>query len=131
MLWPVAGDLVRRFGEADPYGRPSPGVTLSAAPGSLIVAPFDGRVDFAGTFRGYGPILIIRHSDGYHSLLSGLGHIDVTVGQWLLAGEPVGTLAAADDKNTSATFYLELRRDGRPIDPGPRLASRDREGRGH
>jgi septal ring factor EnvC (AmiA/AmiB activator) len=125
MLWPVSGDLTRRFGEADQYGRPSPGVTLSAVPNALVVAPFDGRVDFAGTFRGYGPILIIRHSGGYHSLLVGLGHVDVTIGQWLLSGEPVGTLAAADDKNASATFYMELRRDGLPVDPASRLASRD------
>lgn len=125
MLWPVSGDLVHRFGEADQYGRPSQGLTLSAVPNALIVSPFDGRIDFIGTFRGYGLILIIRHSGGYHSLLAGLGHADVTIGQWLLSGEPVGTLAGADDKNASATFYMELRRDGRPVDPQSRLASRD------
>jgi len=125
MLWPVSGDLVHRFGEADQYGRPSHGLTLSAAPNALIVAPFDGRINFIGTFRGYGLILIIRHSGGYHSLLAGLGQADVAIGQWLLSGEPIGTLAGADDKNASATFYMELRRDGRPVDPQSRLASRD------
>lgn len=125
MLWPVSGDLVHRFGEADQYGRPSLGVSLSAVPNALVVAPFDGRVDFVGIFRGYGLILLIRHAGGYHSLLAGLGHADVTTGQWLLSGEPVGALAAADDKNASATFYMELRRDGRPVDPQSRLASRD------
>jgi len=127
MVWPVAGELTHRFGEADRYGRPNQGLTLEAPPGAVVVAPFDGRVDYVGPFRGYGLILIIRHGGGYHSLLAGLGRIDVTMGQWLLAGEPVGSLADADEKNASASFYFELRRDGRPVDPQSRLASRDQK----
>ena len=42
-----------------------------------------------------GSILIIRHGGGYHSLLAGLGRVDATIGQWVLAGEPVGTLPDA------------------------------------
>ncbi|HYM71577.1 MAG TPA: peptidoglycan DD-metalloendopeptidase family protein [Stellaceae bacterium] len=125
MLWPVAGDLVHGFGDADSSGHPSPGLTLNTIPNALVIAPFDGRVDFAGQFQDYGLILIIRHGGGYHSLLAGLSRVDVTIGQWLLAGEPVGVLAGADDKNAGATFYLELRHDGRPVDPQSRLASRD------
>jgi len=127
MIWPAAGELTRRFGEADRYGRPNQGLTLAAMPGDIVVAPFDGRVDYVGPFRGYGLILIIRHGGGYHSLLAGLGHVDVTTGQWLLAGEPVGSLADADEKSASANLYFELRRDGRPVDPQSRLASRDQK----
>src|SRR5262249_15278651 len=92
MVWPVAGELTHRFGEADTSGRPSQGLTLQAMPDGVVVAPFDCRVDYVGPFRSYGLILIIRHSAGYHSVLAGLGHVDVTTGQWLLAGEPVGSL---------------------------------------
>jgi septal ring factor EnvC (AmiA/AmiB activator) len=127
MVWPVWGELVHRFGEADRFGRPSQGLRLEAARGGVVVAPFDGRVDYIGPFRDYGLILIIRHAGGYHSLLARLGHVDVTTGQWVLAGEPVGTLPSADDKDASATFYLELRRDGRPVDPQSRLGSRDQK----
>jgi len=127
MVWPVSGELVHRFGEADRYGRPSQGLTLQAVPNGVAVAPFDGRVAYVGPFRGYGLILIIRHAGGYHSLLAGLGRVGVTTGQWLLAGEPVGSLPDADDKGASATFYLELRRDGRPVDPQSRLGSRDQK----
>jgi septal ring factor EnvC (AmiA/AmiB activator) len=127
MVWPVSGEPAHRFGEADSTGRPSQGLTLDAVPDGLIVAPFDGRVDYVGSFRGYGLILIIRHGGGYHSLLAGLGHVNVTTGQWLLAGEPVGTLPDADGKNASVTFYVELRRDGRPVDPQSRLGSRDQK----
>ena len=125
MLWPAAGELTKRFGEADRFGRPSQGVSISADPTSLVVAPFDGRVEYAGPFRSYGLILIIRHGGGYHSLLAGLGRVDVTPGQWLLAGEPVGVMPEAADKNGTVALYLELRRDGRPVDPQSRLANRD------
>lgn len=125
MVWPVVGGLRRRFGETDPAGRTSQGLTLDAAPSAAVIAPFDGQVEYAGNFRGYGLILIIRHGGGYHSLLAGLGRVDVTGGQWLLAGEPVGAMPGADAANAGATFYFELRRDGRPVDPGPRLAGRE------
>ncbi|HEV2185761.1 MAG TPA: peptidoglycan DD-metalloendopeptidase family protein [Stellaceae bacterium] len=125
MVWPVIGNLRRRFGETGPAGRTSQGLTLDASPSGLVVAPFDGEVEYAGNFRGYGLILIIRHGGGYHSLLAGLGRVQVTVGQWLLAGEPVGAMSDADDENAGSMLYLELRRDGRPVDPQSRLASRE------
>ena len=125
MVWPVTGGLRRRFGETDRAGRASQGLTLDASPSGLVVAPFDGEVEYAGNFRGYGLILIIRHGGGYHSLLVGLGRVEVTAGQWLLAGEPVGAMSGVDDENAGAMFYLELRRDGRPVDPQSRLASRE------
>jgi len=127
MLWPASGEVIHRFGEADRNGRPSQGLALQGLPGGLVVAPFDGRVDFAGRFQGYGLILIIRHPGGYHSLLAGLGRVDVATGQWLLAGEPIGSLPDADDKGAGVTAYLELRRDGRPVDPQSRLGSRDQK----
>ncbi len=127
MVWPVTGELVHRFADADPSGQPSQGLTLQAMPDGDVVAPFDGQIDYVGPFGGYGVILIIRHGGGYHSVLAGLGHVDVTTGQWLLAGEPVGSLPDADDKGADATFYLELRRDGRSIDPQSRLVSRDQK----
>ena len=127
MIWPVSGELVHRFGDADQHGRPSQGLTIQGVPDGVVVAPFDGKVDYVGAFQGYGLILIIRHAGGYHSLLAGLGRVDVTIGQWLLAGEPVGSLSDADDKGTGAAFYFELRRDGRPVDPQSRLESRDQK----
>ena len=69
---------------------------------------------FAGPFRGYGQILIIGHGDGYHSLLAGLDRIDSSVGQWLVAGEPVGTMPDGAGK---PRLYLELRHDNQPINP--------------
>jgi septal ring factor EnvC (AmiA/AmiB activator) len=122
LLAPVAGRLARRWGEPDELGISAKGLSFATQPGAQVVAPFDGRVEFAGPFRGYGQILIIEHGDGYHSLLAGLERIDGTVGQWLVTGEPVGVMKAGDAK---PSLYLELRRNGQPINPLPWLAPRD------
>jgi murein hydrolase activator len=122
MVMPVAGRLKRRYGESDEFGALSKGVVILAPAGGRVVAPFDGRIEFAGPFRGYGQILIIEHGDGYHSLLAGLERIDGVVGQWLVSGEPVGIMPNGDRE---AALYLELRRHSQPINPLPWLATRD------
>jgi murein hydrolase activator len=122
LVYPASGRLMRRFGENDDYGIASKGLTFETRPGAQVVAPFDGRVLFAGPFKGYGQILIIEHGDGYHSLLAGLDRVEGTVGQWLVAGEPVGTMPRGEEK---PHLYLELRHDGQPINPLPWLATHD------
>lgn len=119
MVNPVAGRVVRQFGQTDDAGTASKGLVFNAAAGARVVAPYDGQVVFAGPFRGYGRILIIEHSGGYHTMLSGLGRIDCAVGQWVVAGEP---LAIMGDQG-GAGLYVELRRDGQPVNPVPWLAA--------
>jgi septal ring factor EnvC (AmiA/AmiB activator) len=120
---PVSGAILR--GEAEPATTASQRLSLRTIPAAAVVAPFDGRVVYAGPFRADGVILIIRHGDGYHSLLAGLGRAEVSVGQWVLAGEPVGVMPDAAEPGSDGVFYFELRRDGRPVDPQPWLAKRD------
>lgn len=122
LLYPASGTLMRRYGENDELGVASKGLTFETRPGAQVVAPYDGRVLFAGPFKGYGQILIIEHSDGYHSLLAGLDRVESTAGQWLVAGEPVGVMPGGE---TKPRLYLELRHDGQPINPMPWLATRD------
>ena len=118
---PASGPVGDRFGAGNGAGGRNRGITIEARPGAVVVAPFDGRVVFAGPFRSYGEILIIEHAGGYHTLLAGFSRIDGTAGQWLLAGEPVGALPTPDVGNP--TLYLELRRDGQPVDPMPWLTA--------
>jgi len=126
---PVAGEVVQAFGNSGRhFGTNDRGVVFETRPGARVVAPFDGRVAFAGPFRGYGRILIIDHGEGYHSLLIGLDRIDTTVNQWLLAGEPVGTVGRRS--GGVSALYLELRKRGRPIDPLPWLAHTPSEASG-
>jgi septal ring factor EnvC (AmiA/AmiB activator) len=116
---PVSGALLIRFGDQAPDGSSSHGVTFETQPEGQIVAPHDGQIVFRGPFRGYGEILIMEHRGGYHTLLAGLGRTDVVVGQWLLAGEPIGVTESP--RGGKARLYVELRRNGRPIDPWPWL----------
>jgi septal ring factor EnvC (AmiA/AmiB activator) len=127
MVVPAAGEMVAGFGSAAPTGEAARGITFATRPDAEVVAPFDGRVVFAGAFRGYGQILIIGHGGGYHSLVAGLDRIDTSVGQWLVAGEPIGRMSANEAK---PRLYLELRHNGQPINPLPWLATRDAKVKG-
>jgi septal ring factor EnvC (AmiA/AmiB activator) len=117
---PARGRFVKTYGQNTGHGNTAKGITIAARPGAQVVAPFDGKVAFAGPFRGYGQILIIEHRGGYHTLLAGLESVASTIGQWLLAGEPVGVMA----KNTAQKpqLYMELRRNGQPVNPLPWIA---------
>jgi len=119
---PATGLLVTRFGEAQPGGMASKGVTFETRPGAQVVAPFDGRVVYAGPFKGYGRILIIDHGGGYYSILAGLDRIEQNVGQWLVAGEPIGVMPQSTQR---PRLYLELRDNGQSINPLPWLAIHD------
>ncbi len=122
---PVSARVVERFSDRDRLGLAVNGLRFAARAGAQAVAPYDGQIVFAGSFRSYGPILIIEHTDGYHSLIAGLARIDVVNRQWVLAGEPVGIVGTTE--SPGARLYLELRQGGRPIDPQPWLAADKRK----
>ncbi|WP_262694038.1 murein hydrolase activator EnvC family protein [Kordiimonas aquimaris] len=115
--YPAVGPVVKRFGAADGAGK-SRGIRIRARKNAQIIAPYDGRVVFAGPFRDYGLLLIIDHGDGYHSLLAGFDKMQGTVGQWVLMGEPIGVM---QDTKVSEDLYLELRHNGNAINPAPWL----------
>jgi len=121
MPFPAVGTLKRRYGEgSDDPNALNKGIVIAARAGGQVVAPFDGVVAFAGPFRGYGLLLIIEHSEGYHTLLAGLGRIDCVMEQRIFAGEPIGVMT----NDSTTDLYVELRQNGQPINPLPWLASR-------
>ncbi len=113
---PVSGRLVQRFGASGGKNDTAKGITIETRAHAAVTAPFDGEVVFTGPFLKYGKMVIIHHSDGFHTLLAGLEKIDVEVGQFLLEGEPIG--AMGDDADATE-LYVELRKDNQPIDPAP------------
>ncbi len=118
---PARGRIIGRFGSAvEAAGLSLKGIRMTTAAGTQVVAPFDGKVVFAGEFRDYGLLLIISLGEEYHLLLSGMSRVYGIVGQHVLAGEPVGEMGSIDE--ASPTLYVELRREGKPINPLPWMA---------
>jgi septal ring factor EnvC (AmiA/AmiB activator) len=124
---PASGPLLRQFGESDTLGGTMRGMAIATRPRALVSAASDGWVVFAGTFRSFGRLLIINAGGGYHLLFAGMDQINVGVGQFVLAGEPVGQMgdvaspsaALGTVEATSPVLYVEFRKDGVPIDSGP------------
>ena len=111
---PVQGRLIAHFGQKTAKGL-SEGISWRAAPGAPVLAPVAGRVEYAGPLKGYGVVLILAAGGAYHFVLAGLQAASETTGQSVAAGEPVGRMA--DDAASPTDLYLEVRRDGEPVDP--------------
>ena len=123
---PVGGAKIKEFGAPDGLGGTEKGLSIAARAGGQITAPCDGWVVYAGTFRNYGQLLILSAGGGYHVLLAGMDRISVDLGQFVVTGEPVAVMgggaqsAAASAGGTSQpVLYVEFRKDGVPVDPGP------------
>jgi septal ring factor EnvC (AmiA/AmiB activator) len=113
-LSPAVGTRLRKFGQ-DVAGVRQEGLTLVTRSGAQVVAPLDARVQYAGVFRTYGMMAILDVGGGVLVVVSGLDALYPEAGQWVLAGEPIGRMA--DQKSPSPELYLEVRRNGQPIDP--------------
>ncbi len=123
--YPAHGDIVETFGKGAGNAVTNKGLTIETASNAQVVAPLDGEVAYAGTFRSYGLLLIIEHGEEYHILLSGFSRIDSGEGLSLRAGEPVGVMGRRENGGT--TLYMEVRRNGEPINPVTWLASMNRK----
>lgn len=113
---PVSGELVQKFGAPQGRNSTSKGITLHTRRGAKVVAPFDGEIVFTGPFLNYGQMVILRHSDEFHTLLAGLSKIDAGVGQFMLEGEPIGAMGD-NESPQEPKLYIELRKDNQPVDP--------------
>ncbi len=123
---PVNGTKIRDFGGSDGAGGVEKGVSLAARPGAQVTTPCDGWVVYAGPFRSYGQLLILNAGGGYHVLIAGMERISVNIGQFVLTGEPVATMGSTSRvasilaaNASQPVLYIEFRKDGTPIDPGP------------
>ncbi len=123
---PVNGTKIRDFGGTYGGGGPEKGISLTTKPGAQVTTPCDGWVVYAGPFRSYGQLLILNAGGGYHVLIAGMERITVSIGQFVLTGEPVATMGSTSQVASvlAATpnqpiLYVEFRKDGTPIDSGP------------
>jgi murein hydrolase activator len=123
---PVNGVKIRDFGGSDGTGGVEKGISLATRPGAQVTTPCDGWVVYAGPFRSYGQLLILNAGGGYHVLIAGMERISVNIGQFVLTGEPVATMGTTSQvasilaaNASQPVLYVEFRKDGAPIDPGP------------
>lgn len=124
---PATGAIVKRFGASDGSGGTEKGVSIAVRESGIVAAPCDGWVVFSGRFRTYGQLLIVNAGGGYYITLAGMDQISVAVGQFVLAGEPLASMGGGAVR-TAATIavgakqpilYVEFRKDGASVDPGP------------
>ena len=131
---PVNGVKIREFGGSDGAGGVEKGISLATRAGAQVTTPCDGWVVYAGPFRSYGQLLILNAGGGYHVLIAGMERISVNIGQFVLTGEPVATMGTKSQvasilaaNASQPVLYIEFRKDGAPIDPGPWWAANEGE----
>jgi septal ring factor EnvC (AmiA/AmiB activator) len=135
---PVNGVKLKDYGAPDSVGGLEKGVSIATRAGAQVTSPADGWVVYAGPFRSYGQLLILNAGGGYHILLAGMDRISVDLGQFVLTGEPVAVMgngpqiaAIVATGSSQPVLYIEFRKDGTPVDPGPWWAAGGSEkGRG-
>lgn len=119
LVLPILGKKVSAFSKT------SQGETYEGDAGAVVLSPAEGIVRYAGNFRSYGQMLIIDVGQNYHIILAGLEKLDVVPGQVVLQGEPIGSMdrqliasaAALDIGKSAPMLYIEIRREGKPVDP--------------
>jgi septal ring factor EnvC (AmiA/AmiB activator) len=131
---PVNGVKIREFGTPDSAGTTEKGLSIATRAGAQVTAPADAWVVYAGPFRSYGQLLILNTGGGYHVLLAGMERISVDLGQFVLTGEPVASMgngsqiaAILATGSSQPVLYVEFRKDGVPVDPGPWWATGEGE----
>ena len=113
---PVDGLVWRNYGEAMPTGRlRQEGVTFRAAGGSPVRAIEEGSVVYAGTLKGWGQLVMLRHPDDYLSLYAHCRSLEVAKGDRVSAGATLCRSGTVDAGQTG--LYVEVRHRNRPVEP--------------
>jgi len=110
-MWPSSGKLLERFDEAN-----NKGIDIAGSVGDPVVAANDGQVVYSGSgLRGYGNLVIIKHTDDYVSAYAHNSDNLVAQGQIVKRGQHIADLGASDAP--SPRLHFEIRRRGTPVDP--------------
>jgi lipoprotein NlpD len=110
-IWPSDGKIVATFDEGK-----NKGIDIAGKPGQQVMAAGSGKVMYAGSgIRGYGNLVIVKHSN---SLLSAYAHnrsIMVKEGQNVNKGQMIAEMGDSDAD--SVKLHFEIRQQGKPVDP--------------
>lgn len=116
--WPTSGKVIAAFNETS-----SKGVDLAGKPGDPVLAAAGGRVVYAGTgLRGYGKLVIVKHDNSFLSAYAHNQNLLVKEGQAVSKGQKIAELGDTDSDRPK--LHFEIRRQGKPVDPGKYLPPR-------
>ena len=111
-IWPVQGKVLKNFDE-NGSGK---GLNIGGSKGQPIVAAASGRVVYQGSgLRGYGQLIIVKHSDEYLSAYAHNDRIYVKEGDTVKAGQKIA--AMGDSGTDQVMLHFEIRRNGKPVNP--------------
>ncbi|WP_027896883.1 peptidoglycan DD-metalloendopeptidase family protein [Zestomonas thermotolerans] len=112
-LWPANGTLISRFAS---NGSLNKGIDIAGELGQPVFAASDGSVVYAGSgLRGYGELVIIKHSDTYVSAYGHNRRLLVREGQQVKAGQTIAEMGSTGTDRVK--LHFEIRRQGKPVDP--------------
>ena len=115
-VWPVNGSVVSNFGFVG-KGRKNDGINIKASLGTNIKAADKGVVAYAGNeLKGFGNLVLIKHSDGYITAYAHADKIYVKKGQKVLRGEKIATVGKTGSVNTPQ-LHFEVRAGKRAVNP--------------
>ncbi|MFJ4141636.1 peptidoglycan DD-metalloendopeptidase family protein [Pseudomonas sp. NPDC089734] len=111
--WPANGTLIGKFSS---NGSLNKGIDIAGDLGQPVLAASDGSVVYAGSgLRGYGELIIIKHSDTYVSAYGHNRRLLVREGQQVKAGQTIAEMGSTGTDRVK--LHFEIRRQGKPVDP--------------
>lgn len=116
--WPAVGKVVEPFNEVR-----NKGIDIAGKEGDAVMAANDGQVVYTGSsLRGYGNLVIVKHTDDFVSAYAHNKEILVQPGQAVKRGQRIARLGSTDADQPK--LHFEIRRQGKPIDPVKYLPAR-------
>src|ERR1041385_383825 len=114
--WPVKGRVIAGFGQR-PNGTQNDGINLAVPEGTPVKAAEDGVVAYAGNeLKGYGNLVLIRHSNGFVSAYANASQLLVKRGDTIKRGQVIAN-AGQTGNVTSPQLHFEIRKGSVPVDP--------------
>jgi len=118
--WPVRGRIIASFGPK-PNGLQNDGINLAVPEGTPVKAAEDGVVAYAGNeLKGYGNLVLLRHSNGYVTAYADTSEILVKRGDVVKRGQVIAKSGQTGNV-TSPQLHFEIRKGATPVDPAQYL----------